>query len=302
MLADDVRAYLTVRRAAGFEIRRVERFLVSFAQFAGERGETHVRARTALEWAGLAKATTQWHYRIRAVINFARYMRAEDHRHEIPPNDVFVRRHRRPRPFIFTPAEICNIVEQAARLGPEGSLRPYTYSTIFALLAATGLRIGEALALRLDDITIDGLLIRETKFKRNRLVPLHKTTLAGLQRYLAMRSCVASTDDHVFVTPRGNKISYAAVFFTFRKVISMIGLEPRLGSRPRLHSFRHTFAVRAFENCYDSRSAVARHALALSTYLGHSSVASTYWYLEITPDLLTNISDETAVFFREDCR
>lgn len=297
MLMRDVESYLAVRRAAGFELRRVERYLLSFARFAEARGETHVRADTAIKWSALPAATLQWHYRLRAVLNLARYLRAEDARHELPPEDVFVHRHRRPRPFIFTPDEVRRLVTEATRLGPAGSLRPRTYSTLFTLLAITGIRISEALALRMEDFIADGLVILESKFKKNRLVPLDSTAVAGIRRYLVQRCAVRGSDDELFVSPRGKKISYAAVYRIFRELIQKADVGPRLGVPPRIHSFRHTFAVRALEDCRGNRSEVDRRVLALSTYLGHSSIASTYWYLEATPELLADISTATAGLF-----
>lgn len=299
MLMHEVESYLAVRRAAGFALRRTERHLRSFARFAIDHGENHVRAQTALQWAALSPSPCQPHYRLRSVINLARYLRAEDDRHELPPDDVFVHRHRRPRPFIFSPGEIESLVAHAARLGPTGSLRPHTYSTLFALLATTGLRISEALKLRLTDLTPDGLIIRETKFRKNRLVPLHETACAAMDRYLVYRRAVRGPDDHLFVSARGKKLSYAIVYVTFKQLLRAIALNPRpgAGSPPRIHSLRHTFAVRALESCRGDRHQIARHVLALSTYLGHVGIASSYWYLEVTPQLLADTSMASETFF-----
>ncbi len=179
------------------------------------------------------------------------------------------------------------------------SLLARSFSTLFALLASTGLRISEALALRFEDITDDGLVIRETKFRKSRLVPLHDTAVAGLERYLMFRRRCAGGENHLFVSPRGDALRYQYVRKNFRRLVQAIGLEPRPGQpRPQLHSFRHTFAVRALESCPDGRDRIAQHMLALSTYLGHASVAETYWYLQATPQLMKDVAHAAESFVK----
>jgi integrase len=247
----------------------------------------------------MAPSKAQRHYRLKAVIRFAQYARANDARHEVPPDGIFGHDRRRPIPFIFTPANIGRLLEAASRLGPVGSLRPHMYRTLFALLACTGLRISEALALRFDDITPDGLMIRETRFHKTRLVPLHETAVAGLDNYLIRRCRVGGVDDHVFISLRGRGVRYYTVYDTFRSLVRTIGLEPKTGRPlPNLHCFRHTFAVRVLEACPQGRDRINRHMLALSTYLGHTRVADTYWYLEATPQLMINIADACERFMK----
>lgn len=180
----------------------------------------------------------------------------------------------------------------ASRLGPSGSLRPHMYRTLFALLACTGLRISEALALQFGDITPNGLLIRKTKFHKARLVPLHETAVDGLEDYLIRRRRVGGADNHVFISLRGQGVRYYTVYETFRSLVQALGLEPETGRpSPHLHSLRHSFAVRVLEACPQGRDCINRHMLALSTYLGHSRVTDTYWYLETTPQLMVDIAD-----------
>ena len=172
-----IESYLQLRRAAGFQLRDTEALLKEFACFAAERGDTYIKTDTAVAWAGNATSLQQRARRLNNLILFARYIRAEDAKHEIPPNGVFAHPPRsRPRPHIFTPAEIAAIITEAKQLPPAGSSRPDTFYTLFGLVAACGLRISEALALQIDDIRPDGLYIRETKFRKSRLVPLHPTT------------------------------------------------------------------------------------------------------------------------------
>ena len=292
MLMKEVDSYLAIRRAAGFELGVPEYLLRSFARFASSRGETHVRKATVVEWASQAPSLGQRQHRLHTVTRFARHVCAVDAEHEVPPRDVFAHKRSRRPPFIYTRAESEKLVQAAVDLGPSGSLRPHTYQTLLALLFATGLRISEALNLRVEDVTADGLIIRRTKFQKSRLVPLHATAAAGLERYVRRRRGVATADDHLFVSPRGRRLHRFGVYWTFRKLLEAVGLEPEPGRRrPRIHDARHTFAVRALEACPEGRDNVGRHMLALSTYMGHTSVSDTYWYLEATPHLMRDIRD-----------
>jgi integrase/recombinase XerD len=297
MLMPAVDTYLAIRRAAGFALIPIEGYLRAFARFATARGDTHVVASTAIDWATLAPSEAQRHYRLQTVVRFACFMAAEDPRHMIPPADVFRSRRPRPTPYIFSEEEIGLLVVHARRLGPPGSLRPQTYSTLFGLLAVTGMRVAEARALHLTDVTDDGLLIRQSKFKKSRLLPLHATTRAALTAYLAQRQRCAGTDPHLFVSRRHGPLSPTVVTQTFHQVLTAAGIprapQPR---RPRLIDLRHTFAVRALEASPETREAIGRHTLALTTYMGHTCVASTYWYLESTPQLMADIAQSCAAF------
>jgi integrase len=195
------------------------------------------------------------------------------------------------RPFIFTAGQIRSVLEYAAKLPPAGSLRPWTYCTLFSLLAVTGMRISEALSLRFDDITPDGLLIRKTKFQKSRIVPLHPTTQAGLDRYLQRRRRFGGDDDHIFISLRYQPLLYSSAVATFLQAVRDIGLHPGPGQRgPRLHDLRHSWAVAALEACPCGHHQVNQHVLGVSTYLGHAKLASTYVYLHTTPHLLADIA------------
>ena len=196
----------------------------------------------------------------------------------------------------MTPEKIRQLIDAASRSGYR-TLRRATSSTLFSLLACTGLRVSEAIRLRFDDITPDGLVIRKTKFRKSRLVPLHETAGAGLERYLQQRCPYAPFDDHVFVSSRGRPLRLVDVDKAFRAIVKQIGLPHGLGrERPTPHSLRHAFTVRALQTCPDGRDAITKHMLALSTYLGHSKVAHTYWYLEAVPDLMRDIAERTEHF------
>ncbi|HVX91013.1 MAG TPA: tyrosine-type recombinase/integrase [Candidatus Paceibacterota bacterium] len=291
MLAHAVRSYLSVRRAAGFQLKNAGLHLQSFASYSAARGRRYIDARTAIEWAQRGGSVVERARRLGHVIRFARYLHAEEPRHQIPPA-VFGREHwpRRP-PYILTDEQIRELVELAAQSGYR-TLRRQTYSTLFALLSCTGLRVSEAIRLRYSDITPDGLLIRQTKFQKSRLVALHATTRAALERYLQQRRPYAPFDDHVFISLRRKPLLISDVESAFRTVADKMGLpRGRRQRRPTPHSLRHAFAVRALRSCPDGRDRITQHMLMLSTYLGHSKPALTYWYLEAVPELMRGIAE-----------
>jgi len=298
MLIQMVESYLAVRSACGFKLKSQGNLLRSFAVFSDARGKHHVCSEIAIEWAGLARSVHQRARRLGQVIRFARYARAENQSHELPPAVFGSEQRQRPVPYIFSQDDILRLVQAASQCGYR-SLRRQTYSTLFALLACTGLRVSEAIRLRFDDITPDGLVIRCSKSRKSRLVPLHETAQAGLEHYLKQRRCYAPFDDHVFISLRRKSLLLSDVERAFQSAIDKIGLKRGPGlPRPTPNSLRHTFAVRALEVCPEGRDRITKHMLALSTYLGHSKVCHTYWYLETTPDLMRDISERCENFAR----
>jgi integrase len=291
MLMDHVERYIALRRATGFKLIDPERVLRSFARRALERGEEHVRAESAIVWAAESRSQLERHKRLGAVVRFAEFLHAEDPAHEIPRRDLFHTRQVRPTPYIFSDEEIAGVIVTAGKLPPDGSLRPLAFSTMFGLMAVAGLRRKEAIELGLSDFTGDGLRISGTKFRKSRFVPLHSTSIAQVERYLEARRLVSAETDHLFVSLRGRKFSGHTVLTTFHKVCEEAGVgRTATGALPRLHDLRHSFAVRALKRCLLSRDQVNRHMLALTAYLGHARVESTYWYLESTPQLLQDIA------------
>jgi integrase/recombinase XerD len=231
------------------------------------------------------------------VRRFADHARAEDPRHEIVPQHVFAKgKHRRPLPYILSSEELLELLDATAVLRPRSSLRKLTYYTLFGLVATAGLRISEAMHLVLEDITNDGLVIRKSKFRKSRLLPLHETTQAALQRYLEQRKTVGGADEHVFLSTKGRALTYAMINGTFHYLVKRIRLHLSSGQRLRIHDLRHYYAVRVLENCPEGHDYASRHILALSTYLGHTHVTDTYWYLQATPCLMARIADACEAF------
>lgn len=301
MLMDDIDRYLALRRSLGFSLRVDECLLRSFARFAADRGETQVRATTAVEWAALGPSPEQRDRRLRRVVLFARHVRAEESGHEVPPADMFSCWRRPYLPHIYTVEEIRQILGAASGLRPTGSLRPHTYRCLFGLLASTGLRVSEAIALDLGDVTSDGLIVRYTKFQKSRLVPMHATVTAEVEHYIEQRLRFHSADGTMFVSLRRRPLVYQEVNRTFLGIVRSLGLHPGPGKRgPRIHDFRHTVAVRALEGSPSGHDGVGRHMRALSTYLGHSTVATNYRYLHSTPQLMSDLADACEDFLERD--
>jgi integrase/recombinase XerD len=296
MLTRSVQSYLSVRRAAGFTLKQTGLHLKSFAAYSDGQGQRFLSAQTAVDWARRSPSVQQRARRLGDLIRLARYLHAEDPRHQIPP-PVFGSENRvRPPPYILSDEQICGLIELAAKSGYR-TLRRQTYSTLFALLACTGLRVSEAIQLRYSDITPHGLVIRATKFHKSRLVPLHETARAGLERYLQQRRSYAPLDDHVFISLRRKPLLPADVDSAFRAVAAQMGLPRGRGHRrPTPHSLRHAFAVRALQTCPDGRDRITKHMLMLSTYLGHSNAALTYWYLEAVPELMRSIAEHCEAY------
>ena len=292
-----VETYLAMRRTVGFELLNADYLLRSFARFAAARRETNVRIASAIEWASLSVTVAQRDERLKTICRFVRYMRAEDDRHELPPLDYFGYRKTRRVPHIYSNAEIGLLMDAALQLKPADSLRPHSYATLIGLLAATGLRISEALGLQFSDITSDGLLIRKTKFQKTRLVPLHDTVRIAIDRYVMRRRRTHSNGNHVFIRDDGRPLPYWEVQATFLKLLKMSDLLLPTGRRQRLHELRHTFAVRALEASPAGRQRIGQHMLALATYLGHANIYDTYWYLETTPELLRDIAAAGETFY-----
>jgi len=300
MLSRDLQRHADLHRALGFKFRTQHALLRLFVTHAEGLGDEFVDGGRVIAWAAQAPSAAQRRNRLLTVRRFALALRAEDGRHGAPAGDAFgVPEPRRRRPYIYASEEISRLLAEAARFGPAASLKASTYVTLFGLLAATGMRVSEALALQVADITADGLLIRATKFQKSRLLPLHATARAALDRHLQVRSRSAPTCDSLFTSARRGPLPYDTAAATFRRLARAAGIRGGPGEPgARLHDLRHTFAVRSLEGCAPERQAVARHLVALSTYLGHARVADTYWYLEATPVLLREVAEAGELLLR----
>ena len=299
-IPDHVARFVAMKQRLGYQFTTNAGLLSSFARFAEARDEAFLRADTALQWAATAPSRGRRVKKLHIVHALAIWLHAEDTRHEVPRRDAFgPMSYRRPPPHPLSIPDIQALLSAALAMRPAGTITPLTWHHMFGLIAATGIRISEALALVPDDLTADGLVIRETKFRKSRMVALHPTTQDALDRYLVARRKERTPHGHLFVLATGRSPSRRAATKTFRKLAEHTELRARAVPRgPTPHSLRHAFAVRSLESL-DPDADPDRHMLALATYLGHSEVAHTYWYLEATPLLLRGIAEATERAHRE---
>jgi integrase len=291
-LAND---YLTERGQLGFDLTIQGSQIKTFARFVDESGHTGpLTIQVVLGWVkGRAKNATpfSWARRLETLRPFARYLIALDPVTEFPKTAIFGGAHRRLTPHIYSDGEIGELMAAARCLPPAGTLRPITYETIFGLIAATGLRISEAMHLRCGDVDLeqDLLTVRKTKFCKSRHVPLHATTVAALRRYLEVRTRHgdAGADAPMFLSIRGRQLSTRMVHHAFQALRARQTWINR-GAHPeiRIHDLRHTFICRRVLLWYDGGADIDNAMAALSTYVGHVKISDTYWYLTGVPDLM----------------
>lgn len=291
-----LREYLAVRRSLGFSLQRPSRCLQNFVTFAEREGASHITTELALRWAmqpaGVQPATRAT--RLGMVRRFATWCRALDARTEVPPAGLLPHRYHRKRPYIYSDGEIEKIVAAAGQLRSSKGLRAHTYSTIFGLLAVTGMRVSEAVALDRRDVHVDeGVLsVRRAKFGKSRLIPVHPSTSRAIAAYAEQRDRIFSVafTEAFFVSERGTRITDCSARYNFARVSREIGLQTSAGgphgTGPRLHDMRHRYAVRTLLDWYRVGLDAERELPKLATYLGHVHVNDTYWYLEAVPELL----------------
>jgi integrase len=281
--------YLSLRRALGFKLERVGELLPKLVAYLDAAGAKALTTDLAVAWARQPEGVhpINWSQRLAAARSFAAHLKTIDPRTEVPPRDVFPRSARRPTPYLWSEENVHRLLEATRWIRPP--LRAATHETLFGLLAVSGLRLGEALNLQRDDIDLaEGLLtIREAKFGRSRLVPLHRSTTHALRSYAARRDrlCTTPKSRTFFVSSVGTALLAGGVQRTFNQVTTAIGLRTTT-TRPRIHDLRHSLAVHALAEWYRSGVDVESRLPVLSTYLGHVNPSSTYWYLSASPELM----------------
>jgi len=295
-LAAALAEYLALRRSLGFKLQQTARDLPRFVQFIEGRGAATITTQLALLWAQEDPAASSVTHadRLAMVRRFAAWRSAADPRTEIPPARLLSRRYQRPAPYIYSDQEVARIVSAAADLPSHKRLRGLTFSTVFGLLAVTGMRIGEVVALDRDDVDVQaGILnVREGKLGKHRFVPIHATTQQALVDYAARRDAILPgvKVPAFFVSECGRRVSAFSAWKNFVKIARQIGLRPppaedRRGG-PRQHDLRHRFAVATLIDWYRAGADVDREIPKLATYLGHEGATQVYWYLQAVPQLL----------------
>lgn len=296
-LQDALPQYVSLRRALGTKLQEPARTLVDFVNFMEHEKAAFITTELALHWAmkpqGVQRAT--WGRRLSMVRKFAAWLSTIDSRTEVPPRRLLPDRQRRKPPHIYSDREIEQLMAEAARLPSSSGLRPITYKTLIGLLASTGLRPQEALALNKADVDLEtGILsIRQTKFGKSRFVPVDDSTRRALARYAKQRDRLdrRRATEAFLVSERGQRLAPCSTRRTFAALSCAIGLretarKTRSGRGPRLQDFRHSFVTRRLINWYRAGCDVERELPKLATYVGHADPAHTYWYIQAVPELL----------------
>lgn len=303
ILRDHLRDYLSLRRSLGFRLVEAEVYLKSFCAFMEARGQTILTARLALEWATapVEIRPTSWAGRLTTVRQFARYLKGFEPRTEIPDTQLLPFRPKRSTPYLYSAREISRLMAAAQGMCSRQALRPWTMRTLIGLLAVTGMRLNEALTLTRQDVDLQtGVLsIRGSKFCKSRLVPVHASTCRALADYAQRRDTLLDRRDaqlgprvrprapYFLLTGRGGKFWQSEVHKSFIAISRTAGLRSTSERRgPRMHDMRHRFATETLLRWSRGGRQIEREMPTLTTYLGHSNIADTYWYLSAHPELM----------------
>lgn len=288
-----LKEYLELRRSLGFKLHSEGTALLSFISFLQQQNKDAITTELALTWAKLPTDVqpARWARRLSFVRGFARYCNAIDSKSEVPPTDLLSVRYQRPIPYIFSDEEIKRLLEAVKLSSVKNKFFSQTLYCLFGLLSVSGLRIKEALNLMLEDIDLQTkvLTIRNTKFSKSRLVPLHTTTISILTNYRESREKFMAGSDckFWFVNKERVRLGYDCVKYHFDKFFQSMTLDKQSHVRkPHLHDFRHFFAITTLKNWYRNGEDVERRLPLLSTYLGHVETRDTYWYLSAFPGLM----------------
>lgn len=293
-MTEKVQAYIAARRQAGYALKIEAGQLTRFARFtddSGYRGPLTVEITTRWAMGSRNRRRLTAARRIEVLRSFARYCQRFDPATEIPPLQLFGPAHRRLTPHIYTGSEIQALLDAAGSLHPADGLRPVTCTALFGLIAATGLRVGEAVALKRTDVDLERRLlhIHHAKFGKARWVALHCTTVCALRQYIHRRDRdpLSRTVDAFFVFDRGHPVSAEQLEYAFRNLRQKLGWRARGGHpHPRIHDLRHRFITCRLISWYQEGVDIDQRMLALSTYVGHAHVTDTYWYVTATPQLM----------------
>ncbi|MGH2903497.1 MAG: tyrosine-type recombinase/integrase [Solirubrobacteraceae bacterium] len=290
-LHESMEDYLRIRRHMGYKLDRAEHLLSDYLRYLDARDERLITIENAVAWATLPAdcEIAWWAFRLSQVRCFARYLHALDPAHQVPPADLLPRRSRRSTPYLYSEMEIAALLDATGTL--KLPLQRATYRTLIALLSVTGMRVGEARRLDRGDLDLrhGALTVRNSKFNKSRLLPLHPSTVSAMRGYLRQRDQHprAGNTDAVFMSTRGTRLDHSDVNRTFRKLLKHAELGSHSAScRPRPHDLRHSYAVRTLLDWYRADLDVPARLPLLSTYLGHVQPSDTYWYLQAAPELL----------------
>jgi len=294
LLSTRAQEYLAIRRALGHKLTEASQLLPRFVAYLEAAGAETVTVELAVEWATLRPGggppCTVWGRRMTVARGFARHLAAVDPRTAVPPAGLLAARGpHRAVPYLYSGTDVAALMGATSSLS--SPLRSATHGTLIGLLSVTGMRIGEAIRLDRSDVDWDdgALVVRDSKFGKSRRLPLHASTVEALRGYGRMRDrlCPAPATPAFFASRVGNRLIYSNVLDVFHGLLARTGVgEGSRSGRPRLHDFRHSFAVATLVEWYRQGVDVAARLPWLSTYLGHAWPTSTYWYLSAAPELL----------------
>jgi integrase len=295
-LMNELERYLKIRRSLGFALSTSARVLKKFVAFADAEATDHITTDLFLRWKeefGEASSST-WAARLGMARQFAQWLSGIDPSNEVPSKSLIPGRYRRSRPHIYSDQEIVQIIDGATQLHSFNGIRALTYSTLFGLIAVTGIRVSEVIALDNRDLDVANavLTIRRGKLGKARIIPISQSSLDRLTEYAKERDrLLGRSPEHFFVSDTGKRLKDCTVRYNFASVCQRVGLRPlqryyKHGRGPRIHDLRHTFAARTLTNWYRNGMDPEREMIKLSTYLGHSDPVHTYWYIEAVPELL----------------
>ena len=309
-MKQQVQEYLYYRRSLGFLLHIEGQELLKFATYVDNK--RHVGPLTeniAIEWAKSSKKVSRftWARRLEIIRCFAKYCRIIEPDTQVPAKGIFGKAHRRNIPYIFTKHEIQRILDTTKYLVPKNGLRPISFCYLFSLLYVTGLRISEALNLSPEDVDLtQGMLwVRQTKFHKSRLVPLHKSTVKALSSYCRQRNkyIPPSQIRKFFILDDGKPISLRAAEYAFLRIRNILGWNVKPQNKmPRIYDLRHTFVCHRLLSWYMQGIDVQKVVPYLSTYLGHVKVSDTYWYITGIPELMKNVSERFNTFSNINCK
>lgn len=287
--------YLATRHAMGYKLQHADRRLLEFVESVLVQGGCSITTKSALSWATQPAGASPrwWARRLSLVRQFALYAQSFDPRTEVPPHDLFHAPSRRLTPYIYSKEDIDRLLEAARTQRHRCSAS--TDTTLLALIAVTGMRVGEAIGLDRRDLDHRRslLVVRGTKFGKSREIPLHPSTVEALDGYARRRDRLLPIQhsSRLFLSGNGKPLIYQDVHRRFHRLIDRAGLADRSPRRPRIHDLRHTFAVRTLIEWYRAGVDVESRLPLLSTYLGHLNPTMTYWYLTAVPELMLLVSE-----------
>lgn len=291
-LRESLKDYVEMRRSLGFKLEHANKYLIDFVSFMESKNASFITTQLALEWAqqpSSARPAT-WAGRLSAIRGFAVYRQATDGRTEIPASNLLPTAGFRLKPYLYTNEEITRLMNAALEMPAAGLLPRQTFYCYLGLLSVTGMRPGELIQLKLADVDLVGglLTVKESKFGKSRLIPLHDSTVQALAKYAELREKVLHRPStYFFISSVGTKLSDSVVRRAFYQLSRHTGLRGRNARNgPRLQDFRHRFAIETLSKFYRDGEDAERWMPVLSTYLGHASINDTYWYLNACPELM----------------